>query len=81
MATADYATDAWVVEEESIHTRRRARNIVESASDQGYSAIDISRVEFIGRSVADELIQGSIEHDLDLIKPTDEVEQMLDIVR
>ena len=81
MATTDNATDAWVVEEESIHTRRRARDIIESASGQGYSAIDISNLEFISRSVADELIQGSIEHDLDLINPSDEVEQMLDIVR
>lgn len=68
------------IDETAINTRRRAEQIAQRARLREYSAIDLSNVEFISRSVADELVHQSMQHDLELCGLNDEVSAMVDAV-
>lgn len=68
------------VDRSAIHLRRKAAEIVEEANELGCEAIDLSQVEFVSRSVADELLQKSEYHDIELIGLSESVDQMIDAV-
>lgn len=74
-------TDTIKIDETSLSTRRYARGIVESAVEEGADALDLGRVEFISRSVADELVHQSSEHDIEIRFAEGDVRAMLDAVR
>lgn len=71
----------YTIDETSINTRRRAESLAAAARESGCSAIDLSNVEFVSRSVADELVHQSIEHDLHLTGLDGDVRVMVDAVR
>jgi len=73
-------SDIYKVEQESIHLRRQAKKIVEQAAKEGCSTIDLSAVEFVSRSVADELIHRSEQHDVDLVGLEGDVDMMIEAV-
>jgi hypothetical protein len=47
-------TDTLVVDETTLSTRQRAERLVQEAHENGCSTLDLTSVEFITRSVADE---------------------------
>lgn len=49
-------SDEIQVQEASINTRRHVERLVGKAHSQGCSTIDLSNVEFVSRSVADEIV-------------------------
>lgn len=69
------------VDVESINTRRKAEEISRQARKNGHSTLDLSNVEFVSRSVADELIHQSEKHSLELAGLSGDVESMIEIVR
>lgn len=69
------------VEKQNLSTRRYARNVVEEAADDSADALDLAGVEFVSRSVADELLHQSESRDLELRNAEGEVAAMLDAVR
>jgi len=72
--------DALIVSDSAIQIRRNATELMEDAHESGYSAVDLSRVEFVSRSVADELIHRSNMYDIDLIGLEGDVNSMIDAV-
>lgn len=74
-------TERYTIDDPSINTRRRAEEIAKQARDEGYSVVDLSDVEFVSRSVADELVHQSDEYDLELAGLEGDVEKMVDAVR
>lgn len=68
------------IEADSLITRNRAQEIAEEAIEGDYSALDLSNVEFISRSVADELLHYHKEHDLGLNNVQEDVDEMLSAV-
>ena len=73
-------SDIYKVEQESIHLRRQAKEMVDNAAEEGYSTIDLSAVEFVSRSVADELIHKSEQHDVELVGLEGDVDMMIEAV-
>lgn len=49
-------SDVIEVKEASINTRRHVERLVGKAHSKGCSTIDLSNVEFVSRSVADEIV-------------------------
>ncbi|WP_148263663.1 hypothetical protein [Halopiger xanaduensis] len=72
--------DKFVVEDDAIITRNRAREIGRDARQIGCDEIDLSNVEFVSRSVADELVYQSQKGDISLIGLRDEVEEMINLI-
>jgi anti-anti-sigma regulatory factor len=68
------------IQDAAIHTRRRAEQIAEEAKDCNCTEIDLSGVEFVSRSVADELFHQSEEYDLQLVGLQEEVRKMVQAV-
>lgn len=62
------------VNEDSIATRNRANQIIQEARKNGYTTVDLSGVEFVSRSVADELAHHKAESDIELQGLQDSVE-------
>lgn len=73
--------DVVCVNDESVSTRRYAREISENAADNGANALDLSRVEFVSRSVADELLHQAEQRNLELRNADGEVAAVLAAVR
>lgn len=72
--------DTLVVDREAIHLRRHATKLMQEAHENGYQTIDVSNVEFVSRSVADELVHLSGKFDIQLNGLRGEVASMIDIV-
>ncbi len=70
----------YVVESDAIITRNKAEQIASAAKEQECSAIDLINVEFVSRSVADELNHHSKQYDLELVNVQDPVQSLLDVV-
>lgn len=68
------------IKETSINTRRRAKTIAENAIENGYDAVDLSNVEFVSRSVADEFVHQAEEKDLEIVGQEGDVEKMFNVV-
>ena len=73
-------TDKYQVKETTINTRRRAEQLAERATSEGCSVLDLTGVEFISRSVADELVHQSQANGLELVGLTGDTKKMVDIV-
>lgn len=73
-------SDALVVERDSIHLRRHATAIMDKAKSEGYRSVSLANVEFVSRSVADELIHLSEEYDIDLEYLDGDVGEMVEAV-
>lgn len=65
----------------SLSTRDKAKKIAREAERKGRGEIDLTGVEFVSRSFADELIKQADERDLEIVGVDDEVAKMLDVVR
>lgn len=64
----------------SINTRRRVEQLVEEAQREGHSTIDLSEVEFMSRSVADEFVHHKIESDIQLCGLQEPIRDLIDAV-
>lgn len=64
----------------ALSTREKAREIARRA-ELDEEPIDLSGVEFIGSSFADELVDQAEDRNLDIVGANDDVEQMLSVVR
>lgn len=73
-------SEKYVVEESSIITRRRAGQLVSDARESECSAIDLSNVDSISRSVADELVHQTMDSELALMGLTGDVRKMVEII-
>ena len=73
-------SDKYVIGEESIITRRYAEQVSEEARKSGCSAIDLSNVDSISRSVADEFVHQTNNSDLSLTGQTGDVKKIIEIV-
>lgn len=69
------------VEDEIIVTRNRAREIINEAVEEGAAEIDLSNVENISRSVADELVYSCNEYNLSLNSATPQAKNMIKAVK
>lgn len=65
----------------SLSTRKKAEEIAREAERLGRDEIDLSGVEFISRSFADELVNQSQTRNLPIVGAEGNVAEMLDIVR
>ncbi|MEZ3115242.1 hypothetical protein RYH80_04815 [Halobaculum sp. MBLA0147] len=74
-------TEVVSVDDDSVSTRRYAREIAEDAAANGADALDLTGVEFVSRSVADELLHQSERRNLELRHAEGEVAEMLNAVR
>jgi len=72
--------EAHEVSASAIQIRRNATKIMENAHESGCSSVDLSRVEFVSRSVADELIHRSKMYDIELIGLEGDVKTMISAV-
>ena len=70
-------TRIYTVRESSLTTRRAIANLVEEVLEAGYDVIDLSEVEFISRSVADELVFQSEVRDIKLQGLSGDVKKMI----
>src|SRR5699024_7844975 len=70
----------FVVPDESLIARRYARRMLDSACPSRYSAIDLSRVEFVSRSVADELVRHARRYSIELVGHAGDVTAMIDAI-
>lgn len=68
------------IKADTITTRRKAAQVVEEATDSGASVIDLSEVEFISRSAADEFLAVATD-DIEIVGAKDDVKRMLDAVK
>jgi anti-anti-sigma regulatory factor len=73
--------DVFRVDETTITTRRRARELAAEADSRDVAAIDLGDVEFVSRSVADELVHQAREHSFDLHGAEADVATMIDAIR
>lgn len=73
--------DELKIQSETISTRSRAVELAQTARSKGFSVIDLSEVEFISRSVADELVHQTEKNDLELCGLHGDVKAMVDIVQ
>lgn len=71
----------YIVRGSSINTRQQASSIVEQAVNSGCKAIDLTNVEFVSRSSADELSVLADEYDLELRGASGDVEKMFEVIR
>lgn len=69
------------VEQATISTRRRARQIAAEAEHTDAGALNLGSVEFVSRSVADELVHQSEKRSLELRGLDGDVATMIDAVR
>jgi len=70
----------YVVEESSIITRRQAEQFADEARANGCSALDLSKVDSVSRSVADELVHQTTDSELKLTGLTGDVRKMVEII-
>lgn len=68
------------IDDESVSTRRYAKELAKRVDHDGADALDLSGVEFISRSVADELLHQSERREFELRNAESEVAAMLDAV-
>lgn len=68
------------VQETTINTRRRAEEIVTEARERDCTTIDLQNVEFISRSVADELVHQVESTDVELVGLSGDVKIMYEVV-
>lgn len=73
-------SNKYVISEDSIITRRYAKRIADEARTKDCSAIDLSNVESISRSVADELVHQTNDSDLRLTGMSGDVRKIIQIV-
>lgn len=71
----------YIIDEDSIITRRAAEGFVEQARKNRCSAIDFSNVESISRSVADEFVHRTKDSNLSLTGLSGDVQTVINIVR
>lgn len=64
----------------SLSTRDKAKEIAREAEQRG-QPIDLSDVEFVSRSFADEIIKQAEKRGLKIVGATGDVEKMLAVVR
>lgn len=69
-----------VVEEETLTTRQRAEFLVQTARENDCSVLDLSRVEFMSRSVADEFRYHQEKGAIELVGLSGSAKEMFDIV-
>lgn len=74
-------TNKMVVAEETLSTRHKAEQLVRDAHAQGCDALDLARVEFMTRSVADELRYFEARDEIELVNLTGDAEEMYELVR
>lgn len=74
-------SDSLKIHQDAVSTRNKARSISEEVTDGGHESLDLSNVEFISRSVADEFVQQSQSKDFDLVGAEDDVADMIEIVK
>lgn len=74
-------TSEFPVQRSTVGTRREARELVSKAQENGVNVIDMEGVEFISRSVADELLYHRREAGIEISGATGEVKKMLDVVK
>lgn len=65
----------------SLSTRKKAKEIAREAEREGRQKIDLTGVEFISRSFADEIVQQAEERGLQIVGAEGDVARMLDVVR
>lgn len=65
----------------SLSTRKKAKEIARDAERQGMQEIDLTGVEFVSRSFADEIVKQADERGLKIVGADEDVERMLDVVR
>ena len=73
-------SDSFPIKANSIIARKKAAKLAEEAMNNGFSTIDLSQVEFVSRSVADELVHYREEYDLEYSGVQNEVEAMIKAV-
>lgn len=69
------------VEKGEIHTRNMIGRLVEEAKQNDLSEIDVSNVEFVSRSVADEIVHQMDEHQVEFRGMSGDVKKMVEIVK
>jgi anti-anti-sigma regulatory factor len=74
-------SDVIKVKEASIDTRRRVERLVGRAHSNDCSTIDLSNVEFVSRSVADEIVHQMDREMVHFEGINGDVAKMVDIVR
>lgn len=73
-------THGMVVTEETLSTRQKATQLVRDAHSQGYETLDLSNVEFMTRSVADELRYYADNGEIELSGLQGEAKELFDLV-
>lgn len=69
-----------VVSKKSLSTREKARRMVKRAKSENYEIIDLSKVEFVSRSFADELKKRSNEKGIEIRGINGNVKKMFKVV-
>lgn len=70
----------YIVRDSAINTRKQAQSIVDAATEQDCRKLDLSKVEFISRSSADELRVLAENEGMSIIGTSGDVEGMFNII-
>lgn len=73
-------TDVMAVNEETLSTRQKAERLVQEAHQQDCTALDLTSVEFMTRSVADELRYFQERGEIELQGLNGSAKEMYDVV-
>jgi hypothetical protein len=68
------------IEKSALHTRKYAQEMMEQADREGYPSVDLSNLNFISRSVGDELIYRSKMYGIPLENAQGDVKHMLEVI-
>lgn len=74
-------SEPYVVNQDAISTRNRAKSIARKVTHGNHDQLDLSEVEFVSRSVADELVKQSESSGFELKGMDGDVEDMFDLVQ
>ncbi|NUB91155.1 hypothetical protein HT576_08990 [Haloterrigena sp. SYSU A121-1] len=68
------------IEDETLSTRNKAKQLMKKAEKQGDDTADFSNVEFAGRAFADEAVKQAELRDIEIIGLSGDVETMFEHV-
>lgn len=73
-------SNTFVVDDESLITRKYVQDIFDTLIEHGHDTIDLQNVEFVSRASGDEIVHQSNIHNIKIINQTTEVKKMLEVI-